>query len=224
MVGPWDAALRETRPEAAPPMPAALKEIWMEPFGDRRTELVVIGQDMDKAAVEAALRAAELTDAELDQYKQRAATALAKMQGKSGRAAQSDAETVSAHSAIASFAGVSNWASGGVAKFYIDRYLKYAHIADAPELEVLGDTFELPLALSAAIARVVEAFDDLDCVRGIHDAYVLQVCERRVVPVRKSSWRRLDGRRDNLIYAQGRDHSTKRAFQRRSRHQTGVRL
>ena len=69
---------------------------------------------MDKAAVEAALRAAELTDTELDQYKQRAAAALAKMQGKSGGAAQSDAETVSAHSAIASFAGVSNWASGGV--------------------------------------------------------------------------------------------------------------
>ena len=155
LVGPWDAALRETRPEAAPPMPAALKAIWHEPFGDRRTELVVIGQDMDKAAVEAALRAAELTDAELDQYKQRAATALAKMQGKSGRAAQSDAETLSAHSAIASFAGVSNWASGGVAKFYIDRYLKYAHVADAPELEVLGDTFELPLALSAAPLGVV---------------------------------------------------------------------
>ena len=97
---------------------------------------------MDKAAVEAALRAAELTDTELDQYKQRAAAALAKMQGKSGGAAQSDAETVSAHSAIASFAGVSNWASGGVAKFCIDRYLKYAHLADAPELEVLGDTFD----------------------------------------------------------------------------------
>ena len=88
---------------------------------------------MDKAAVEAALRAAELTDAELDQYKQRAAVALAKMQGKSGRAAQSDAETLSAHSAIASFTGVSNWASGGVAA-HIDRYLKYAHIAGAPGL------------------------------------------------------------------------------------------
>ena len=50
---------------------------------------------------------------------------------------------------------VSNWASGGVAKFCIDRYLKYAHLADAPELEVLGDTFELPLALSAAPAGVV---------------------------------------------------------------------
>ena len=114
---------------------------------------------MDKAAVEAALRAAELTDTELDQYKQRAAAALAKMQGKSGGAAQSDAETVSAHSAIASFAGVSNWASGGVAKFCIDRYLKYAHLADAPELEVLGDTFELPLALSAAPAGVVAETD-----------------------------------------------------------------
>jgi len=42
-----------------------------------------------------------------------------------------------------------------VAKFYIDRYLKYAHLAEAPELEVLGDTFELPLALSAAPLGVV---------------------------------------------------------------------
>ena len=54
---------------------------------------------------------------------------------------------------------VSNWASGGVAKFCIDRYLKYAHLADAPELEVLGDTFELPLALSAAPAGVVAETD-----------------------------------------------------------------
>ena len=52
LVGPWDASLRETRPEAARPMPAALKAIWQEPFGDRRTELVVIGQDMDKVAVD----------------------------------------------------------------------------------------------------------------------------------------------------------------------------
>ena len=38
--------------------------------------LIDLTGSMDKAAVEAALRAAELTDAELDQYKQRAATAL----------------------------------------------------------------------------------------------------------------------------------------------------
>jgi len=48
LVGPWDAALRETRPEAAPPVPEALKAIWQEPFGDRRTELVVIGQVFDQ--------------------------------------------------------------------------------------------------------------------------------------------------------------------------------
>ena len=48
LVGPWDAALRETRPEAARPMPAALRAIWQEPFGDRRTELVVIGQVSDQ--------------------------------------------------------------------------------------------------------------------------------------------------------------------------------
>lgn len=164
LVAPWDAALREAHPtDKAKPMPAALEAIWQEPFGDRRTALVVIGQDMDKAAVEAALRGAELTDAEIDQYKQRAATALAKMQGKSGQAAACDAETVSAHSAIATFVGVSNWAAGGVAKFSIVRYLKYAHLADAPKLTIGGDaistTFELPLALSAAPLGVVAETD-----------------------------------------------------------------
>jgi len=168
LVAPWGAALREAHPadaghHAAKPVPAALKAIWHEPFGDRRTELVVIGQDMDKAAVEAALRESELTDAEIDTYKQRAATALAKIQGKSGQAVACDAETVSAHSAIATFAGVSNWAAGGVAKFSIVRYLKYAHLADAPELKINGDeistTFELPLALSAAPLGVVAETD-----------------------------------------------------------------
>ena len=108
-----------------------------------------------------ALRAAELTDAELDQYKQRAATALAKMQGKSGRAAQSDAETVSAHSAIASFAGVSNWASGGVAKFYIDRYLKYAHIADNTGNGGPGDT--VPASANSDVRHIGIHAQDLLC-------------------------------------------------------------
>jgi hypothetical protein len=34
------------------------------PYGDRRTEIVIIGRDMDKAALSARLDAALLTDAE----------------------------------------------------------------------------------------------------------------------------------------------------------------
>ena len=38
--------------------------LWQEPFGDRRQELVLIGQDMDQAALVAAFDACLLTDAE----------------------------------------------------------------------------------------------------------------------------------------------------------------
>ena len=40
--------------------------MWHEPWGDRQTELVVIGQDMDHKAVTAALEACVLTDAEME--------------------------------------------------------------------------------------------------------------------------------------------------------------
>ena len=41
---------------------------WKAPWGDRRTELVVIGQDMDHAAVKAALEACVVTDEEMSDY------------------------------------------------------------------------------------------------------------------------------------------------------------
>lgn len=41
---------------------------WLEPHGDRRTELVVIGQDMVHADMTAALEACLLTDAEMPKY------------------------------------------------------------------------------------------------------------------------------------------------------------
>jgi hypothetical protein len=40
-------------------------ENWVEPFGDRRIELVIIGQDMDKAAIIDQLEESLLTEEEL---------------------------------------------------------------------------------------------------------------------------------------------------------------
>jgi G3E family GTPase len=60
---PWVAAMpdhrRETQRRMRPDLP------WDESVGDRRTELVFIGREMDGAALEADLRACELTDDEL---------------------------------------------------------------------------------------------------------------------------------------------------------------
>jgi hypothetical protein len=39
---------------------------WQEPYGDRRQELVFIGQDLPKAAMLLALHEALLTDAEME--------------------------------------------------------------------------------------------------------------------------------------------------------------
>jgi hypothetical protein len=41
-----------------------LREIWQEPWGDRRQELVIIGQHPDQAILMRALNACLLTDAE----------------------------------------------------------------------------------------------------------------------------------------------------------------
>lgn len=61
--GPWWAAVpRERWPKGA------VKDIlddFVEPFGDRETELVVIGHSMDKSKVEAALQKCLLTEEEL---------------------------------------------------------------------------------------------------------------------------------------------------------------
>ena len=50
----WPAGLAE-----------AIAPLWDETHGDRQNELVVIGRNMDKAAVDAALRRCLVTDAEL---------------------------------------------------------------------------------------------------------------------------------------------------------------
>merc|ERR1712039_1165713 len=45
-----------------------ISESLQEPHGDRRTELVVIGQDMQHADITAALEACLLTDIEMSKY------------------------------------------------------------------------------------------------------------------------------------------------------------
>jgi G3E family GTPase len=63
--GEWMAAIpRDEWPEDA----ELVKEVeaaWQKPWGDRRQELVFIGQDMDQASIRAGLDAALLTDAEM---------------------------------------------------------------------------------------------------------------------------------------------------------------
>jgi len=44
---------------------AELEEVWEEPWGDRRTELVIIGQDLDELRLQACLEACLLTEEEV---------------------------------------------------------------------------------------------------------------------------------------------------------------
>jgi hypothetical protein len=43
----------------------AVLEVWQEPWGDRRQEIVVIGMDLDQAHITANLNACLLTDDEI---------------------------------------------------------------------------------------------------------------------------------------------------------------
>lgn len=63
--GTWWALTDRAEWPDDPEVHAELLSVWEEPWGDRRQELVVIGRRMPRAEVEAALRAALLTDAEL---------------------------------------------------------------------------------------------------------------------------------------------------------------
>ena len=61
-----EEAAREQAPEQVPS--AHLPPHWEEPWGDRRTELVVIGHDMDHVAMTAALDYCVMTDTEMNAY------------------------------------------------------------------------------------------------------------------------------------------------------------
>jgi G3E family GTPase len=60
----WDAVARSHWP-AEKAERAAIRATFEKPWGDRRQELVFIGHEMDRAAIEAGLEAALLTDAEV---------------------------------------------------------------------------------------------------------------------------------------------------------------
>ena len=65
-LGRWWAALpREEWPSDDAETLAELESQWVEPFGDRRQELVIIGQDLNESVVRAALDSCLLTDAEM---------------------------------------------------------------------------------------------------------------------------------------------------------------
>ena len=65
-LGRWWAALpREEWPSDDAETLAELESQWVEPFGDRRQELVIIGQDLDENEVRAALDSCLLTDEEM---------------------------------------------------------------------------------------------------------------------------------------------------------------
>jgi G3E family GTPase len=63
--GFWFAAVPETRWPEDPTWRAMVKDLWLEPYGDRRQEMVFIGVDMDEAAIRHSLDACLLTDAEM---------------------------------------------------------------------------------------------------------------------------------------------------------------
>ena len=63
--GIWWAAVDKGQWPEDPEERASIKADWQNPWGDRRQELVFIGRDMDRAGIEAGLREALLTDAEV---------------------------------------------------------------------------------------------------------------------------------------------------------------
>lgn len=64
--GPWWAETpREEWPDDDQELLDELDSVWDEIWGDRRQELVIIGQDLDHAEVTEALNACLLTDAEM---------------------------------------------------------------------------------------------------------------------------------------------------------------
>lgn len=56
----WAAAPRIRWPEAGTPERQSIEVHWEEPYGDRLNEVVFIGRDMDRAAIEKAWKAAHL--------------------------------------------------------------------------------------------------------------------------------------------------------------------
>jgi G3E family GTPase len=61
----WAAVPKERWPKEGEEEFEEIRKQWQEPFGDRRQEIVIIGQNLDQAALTAMLDAALVTDLEL---------------------------------------------------------------------------------------------------------------------------------------------------------------
>jgi G3E family GTPase len=152
---PWGATVDASMVSTAEREAKCDPLLWQDPWGDRRTELVVIGQDMDHAAMTAALEACVVTDDEMAAY--------TKTYPKS-------TDTLSAHGCIAVFQGCGDVASDGGARgvslattllppsppsgrtacFRVERYLQYAHLFPALASGVLNE-FKIPVDTQTAL-------------------------------------------------------------------------
>jgi G3E family GTPase len=63
--GDWTAVVPRDEWPNDPEFEAEVMELWQEPYGDRRTELVIIGQNIDQEKIKAAFAECLLTDEEL---------------------------------------------------------------------------------------------------------------------------------------------------------------
>jgi G3E family GTPase len=63
----WAAVPKERWPEEGDEILTDIRQQWQEPFGDRRQEIVIIGQNLDQAALTAMLDASLLSDLEMSQ-------------------------------------------------------------------------------------------------------------------------------------------------------------
>lgn len=63
--GLWWAAIPKPHWPDHPDWQAGIKQVWQEPFGDRRQEIVLIGAGMDRTALTAGFDACLLTEAEM---------------------------------------------------------------------------------------------------------------------------------------------------------------
>ncbi len=65
--GYWWAASGETPHSADPDLQQVLETVWEDPWGDRRQELVFIGQELDREALRSRLEQALLTSQEMEE-------------------------------------------------------------------------------------------------------------------------------------------------------------
>ena len=61
----WAAAPRENWPQAGSALHREIERFWQEPWGDRRNDLVLIGQNLDTQAIRQAWQEAQMNDDEL---------------------------------------------------------------------------------------------------------------------------------------------------------------